>query len=239
MTTDGYDGGVKGRSGWLIPLGVFVVTAALSALFLLFYLAPAPTSFIEEHPAPTSRADPVTLTVGSTTFTIPANYLVFRSARQGGTLKEVALYAALPDLHGYSDWEGKTFTGNAADSPVVYMLIGEDKFHLGEAERFERIYLGYVTDPKGKPGPFALTQYTFREDSGYRGEDLFVGHLGRRMVVLRCDRPSPAVPSPSCLRDVRLPHHLSLSYRFKRTQLSRWDEIANGVENLVHGFTHK
>jgi hypothetical protein len=38
---------------------------------------------------------------------------------------------------------------------------------------------------------------------------------------------------------VRLTHHLSLSYRFKRTQLSRWDEIANGVETLVHGFTRK
>ena len=46
---DNSDDGVRQRSGWLIPLGVFLVTFALSALFLLFYLAPTPPSFFEER----------------------------------------------------------------------------------------------------------------------------------------------------------------------------------------------
>jgi len=66
------DDTIRQRSGWLIPVGVFAVTAVLSAMVLLFYLAPTPQSFIEEHPAPTSRTDPVHITVNGVAFTIPA-----------------------------------------------------------------------------------------------------------------------------------------------------------------------
>ena len=236
---EGRDTTVRQRSGWLIPLGVFVVTAILSALLLVYYLAPPPAAFIEERPTPTARTDRVNLAIGDTAFAIPANYLEYRSARQGGTVREVALFAILPDFRGYSDWDSSLFAGNAADSPVVYMLIGEERYNISEAERLNRIYLGYVSDPKGQPGPFGLTAYTFRADSGYGGEDLFVGHLGKRIVVFRCDRGSLRVPSPSCLRDERIGHHLSVSYRFKRTQLSHWREIAVGVNRLIQSFKAK
>ncbi len=59
------------HSGWLIPIVVFVVTAALSALFLLFYLAPNPASFIEDNPAPTDRTEAVSLNVGQMNFRSP------------------------------------------------------------------------------------------------------------------------------------------------------------------------
>ncbi len=79
--------------------------------------------------------------------------------------------------------------------------------------------MAYVTKAQGQPGPFGLTQYTFREDSGYRREDLFVGTIGKDPVVLRCVRFSPEVPSPSCLRDMPIAHAVALSYRFKRAHL--------------------
>ena len=233
---DDYEEGAKRHSGWLVPAAVFLMTAALSALVLLYYLAPAPTSFIEEHPAPTSRADPVTLTVGSLKFTIPANYLIYRTTRQGGERKELALFAALPDFRGYSQWEAHSFTDNTQDSPLIYMLIREEPVNLPEVERLKRIYSGYVANPKGEPGLFGLTQYAFRDDSGYRGEDLLVGHLDGLPVVMRCVRLSESVPSPSCLRDLRLAKHVGLSYRFKRAQLSRWREIATGVDKLIRSF---
>ena len=236
---DDYENGAERHSGWLVPLAIFLVTAALSALVLFYYLAPAPTSFIEERPAPNSRTDPVTLTVGGLTFIIPANYLIYRSTRRGGERKEVALFAALPDLRGYSEWEAHSFTDNTQDSPVIYMLIREEPVNLTEAEKLQRIYYAYVVDPKGEPGQFGLTQYAFRDDSGYRGEDLLVGHLDGKLVVLRCVRLSESVQSPSCLRDLRLAKHVGLSYRFKRAQLSRWREIAKGVAKLVHSFETK
>lgn len=230
---------VKQRSGWLIPVAVFVVTAGLSALFLLYYLVPTPTSFIEEHVAPTSRTDPVSITIGGTKFSIPANYIMFARARQGGALKEAQLFTTFPDFEGYSDWHASSFSGNAADSPVIFLLLREEQFKISEAERLQRIYMTYVADPAGKPGPFGLTQYVFRDDSGYQGEDLFVGQMNGKPVVLRCVRFSPQVPSPSCLRDVRIGSGITLSYRFKRANLGRWQEIAQGVDKLVASFRVK
>lgn len=231
------DDTVRQHSGWLIPLAVFVATAVLSALFLLFYLAPTPSSFIEEHQAPTSRSDIVHLTVGDLSFAVPANYLLYASARQGGVRRQVQLFAQFPDFNGYSDFQSQTFNSNGADSPIVYMLIREEPYVLSEGQRLKRVYIAYVADGTGKPGPFGLTEYTFREDSAYRGEDLFVGGDGTDPVVMRCVRMSPEVPSPSCLRDVPLSKGVALTYRFKRAQLPNWREIAAGTAKLAASFS--
>jgi hypothetical protein len=239
MSVNDTDGSVKQRSGWLIPIAVFVVTAGLSAIVLLFYLAPTPTSFIEEHAAPTSRTDPVAVSISGMTFAIPANYIIYASARQSGPRKEVALFATFPEFKGYSDWNAADFSGNAADSPVIFLLLREERYKISEAERLQRIYMEYVTDPAGKPGPFGLTQYTFRDDSGYHSEDLFVGQDAGQPVVLRCVRFSAEVPSPSCLRDVRLGHDVALTYRFKRANLGHWQDIIHGIDKLVASFHTK
>jgi len=234
--SEDFDDTIRQRSGWLIPVGVFAVTAVLSAMVLLFYLAPTPASFIEEHPAPTSRADPIHVSVDNLAFTIPANYILYKSARQGGPRKEVALVAMYPELHGYSDWESQTFAGDQADSPVVYLLIRDEPLNITEAERLQRIYMNFVSDPAGKPGPFGLTQYGFRDDSGYRNEDLFVGGTAEAPVVLRCDRFGQQVHSPYCLRDIRLKKGVAVSYRFKRALLGNWRQIADGVDRLIQTF---
>ena len=227
---------VRQHSGWLIPIVVFVVTAGLSALFLLYYLAPSPASFIEEHPTLTARTDPVLFEVGRLRFAIPANYVVYRNARQGGPRKDVSLITMLPDFRGYASAEAQAFNDHSSDSPVVHILIREEHLNLPERERFKRIYLGYVADPKGRPGPFGLTEYAFRDDSGYAGEDLFVGHRGDKLVVMRCWRFSQEVPSPNCLRDRRLGRTVAVTYRFKRANLAQWRAIGAGVDGLMASF---
>jgi hypothetical protein len=217
---------------------VFVVTAALSALILLYYLVPSPNSFIEEHPSPTGRTDPIALSVGKLNMVIPANYISYASARQGGPAKEVALAARLPDLQGYSEWHSSSFNDNGPDSPIVYMLIRDDAINISEEDRLKRIYMSYVTDTEGKPSDFNLTKYAFRDDSGsgYHDEDLYVGQTASGIVVMRCDRLGPQVPSPSCLRDMRVGHHVAVTYRFKRSHLAEWQDIATGMDKLMKGF---
>jgi hypothetical protein len=227
---------IKGHSGWLIPLAIFVLTAALSGALLLYYLGPGPRALIEDRPRPTANTAPVTLTVGGVTFTIPSNYIRYKRARTGGVVQQADLFAALPEFRGYNDADAQSFLGNAADSPVINILLHDEQLRLSEADRLQRIYVGYAVDPNGKPGPYGLTQYAFRNDSGYRGEDLFVGLLKGGLVVLRCDRLTGDDPSPSCLRETRLARHAALSYRFKRSQLARWREIASGVDRLMHRF---
>src|SRR5581483_6444137 len=120
--------------------------------------------------------------------------------------------------------------------PIIFMLVHEDPVNLPESERFKRIYLNYVVDTQGAPGPFGLTQYAFREDSGYRGEDLFIGTDAKGMVVMHCARLSQTVPSPNCLRDVPVSSTVALSYRFKRSHLAQWREIDDGIMGLIRRF---
>ncbi len=234
--TDDADDTIHRHSGWLIPLGVFVVTLVLSALVLLFYLAPAPPALFSEQVSPSSDTGPVSLEIGGLRLSIPANYLEFSSARRGGPRHEIALFASLPDLKGWSNWDATVFSDNAADSPVLHMTIREERVNLSEAERLEQVYLAYVANPNGTPGPFGLTHYTFRDDSGYRQEELFVGRTPAGPAVLRCVKLSADVPSPSCLRDMRLANGVALSYRFKRAQLEHWREIGAGVDRLIASF---
>lgn len=227
---------VRKRSGWILPLAVFLVTAILSALVLLYYLAPAPSSLGREQVAPTALNKTVHIQIGKSDLVIPANYIQRASAREGGARSDVALFALLPDMRGWSESEAWKFSSNASDSSVIYFLIRQDPLNMNERNRLNRIYMSYVVNPTGAPGPFGLTQYMFREDSGYRGEDLFVGQTEKGVAVFRCVRLSQQVPSPSCLRDVSLGNGLSASYRFKRAFLSRWQMIDANAGKLLASF---
>lgn len=236
---DEFSGPVRQRSGWLVPLAVFFVTACLSALVLAYYFAPTPSQLTQELPAPTDATRPVTLTVGPLRFRIPANYIVRASARLGGALTQLDMIAMLPNFEGYTLGTAREFTGNEADSGVVYFSLAGNKPALPEQERIDRIYMHQVADASGAPGPYALRQYAFRADSGYRTEDLFVGAGDAGPVVLICNKLTPDTAAPNCLRDFPLGNGLTLSYRFKRGHLADWRKVDTGLRALIDRFTVK
>jgi hypothetical protein len=227
---------VRKRSGWWIPLGVFVVTFVLSAMFLLLYLAPTAPSLFEEQVMPTSRGDIIALKVSGHPFYVPANYLLYASTRQGGERREIAIFALLPEMTGWSNWDSEKFSSNTPESRVVYITIHRERLKLSEADKLKRVYFDYVVDRRGTLGPFGLQQFTFRADSGYHAEDLYVGQSERGPVVLRCVQLSHDVPSPSCLRETILVDGVSLTYRFKRSHLSEWRDITANVDRLIDNF---
>jgi hypothetical protein len=226
-----------GHSGWVIPLGIFVVTFFLSGLVLLFYLAPQPRPLGAEQISPTQTSNAVALRVGNLTLNIPANYLQFESARQSGNRKDIALFALLPDMQGYSAANAAAFASDAPSSQAIYLLVREDPIGLSPSARLARIYMPYITTPKGEAGPFGLTKYSFREDSGYRQQELFVGPTQNGPLMLLCAHATQEAPGAYCLAiDRPITKNVSLSYRFKRAHLARWREINNGVDRLIAGF---
>jgi len=234
-----FAGTAKRRSGWMIPLTVFFVTACLSALVLAYYFAPAPPGLAQEQPAPTDANRPVQLALGSTHLRIPANYILLASARRGGVVNELALIALLPDFQGYTLGAAQDLTANAPDSRVINLMLKSDQTLLPEAERLERIYMAQVESPKGQVGPYGLRQYAFRADSGYHDQDLFVGTGSQGPMVLLCTKLAPDIPSPSCLRDMPFGTGLALSYRFKRAHLSQWRAIDSRIQALMDAFVEK
>lgn len=234
--TDDADSAIRKHSGWLIPLAAMVVLLVLSVFFLLYYLVPAPPPLFSEQVSPTSDTDPVAIKIGGLNLSIPANYTKFATTRAGGARREIALFALMPDLVGWSNWNASTFAEDGPTSRVVHITIRADAINLSEAERLKRIYSAYIADPKGADAPFGLRRYAFRDDSGYRGEDLLVGENNGEPVVMRCVRAAPDVPNPSCLRDMRVARGVALSYRFKRMKLNHWREIATAVDKMIVTF---
>ncbi len=93
-------GEIHQHSGWLIPLGLLGVIVALCGIFLLYYLRPPAGPFRDNRP--TAAATMVDLSVRGLKLHIPARYIESRAARGGGDQDVVPLFAALPDMRGYS-----------------------------------------------------------------------------------------------------------------------------------------
>ncbi|MGH6888662.1 MAG: hypothetical protein ACREHF_05625 [Rhizomicrobium sp.] len=224
------------HSGWVLMMAVGAAMAVLCVIFLLYYLAPPPTVLMEEHVSPSARIYPVYLRLAGLRLDIPANYLPYASERSGGGREQIVLYAELPDFRGYSGREAATFRDNDARSAILHILIKKEEYEIAESSRLDRIYLDAVRNRHGRKGPFGLVEYTFRNDSGYRGEDLFVGGTSKGIVVMRCTRPGAELPSAHCLREFQFAPDVSLSYRFALSQLSAWRRIADGVNRLAESF---
>jgi len=143
------------HSGWLIPLGFAAAILALSGMFLLWYLRPAPGP---RSVAPTEDEALVQLSVRGLRLAIPANYIETAAARGGGPRDVLALFALIPSMHGYSDRDARLFAGNPPDSPVIHLVLRDDPNSLDVAARLARVYLPDLANPHGDAGPFGLVQ---------------------------------------------------------------------------------
>ena len=233
MSNTGEQGELHQHSGWWLPLSVLFVILLLSALFLGWYLRPGP----KPAAAPTGQSNLVNLTVRGSPFTIPANYIENAAARAGGDHDSLALAALFPSFRGYSQEDARLFQGNAPDSPVIHISLRGDTNNLAPQSRLLRIYGPYLTNREGAAGPFGLTQYGFRPNSGYEQSDLFAGMSANGLMLLLCERAGNDLPSPNCLAiDQPMAQNLTFSYRFKRAYLARWREMTGGVHQLMRKF---
>lgn len=220
------------HSGWWIPLAFMLTVVALSGLFLLYYLRPGPRDV-----ALTDDASIVPVSVRELSLSVPANYIRVPAIRAGGPQQLLTLVALLPDMTGYSDADGRLFATNAPDSPVINIRLKSESQTVAPEEWLSRIYTPYLVGPAGAPAPFGLTRYTFKPGSAYGRSELFVGRRRGGLILLVCERTAPDLPSPNCLVTDRPPVlGVSLSYRFKRSYLSRWQQIGVGVSQMLNRF---
>ena len=220
------------HSGWLIPFAVAVVVVILCTALFLYYMRPFA---LRPGTAPfrDNRASDVAIpvNVGGMALSIPRRYLEPGSAAKNMT----ALMAALPDMRGFSQNDAQLFAENGPDSPIVHLLIRANPGDLPVSERLKRLYMPYIANAAGEKGPFGLTHYSFRAGSGYAHDDLYAGNGGA--ILFLCEQSAQDLPSPNCLAiDQPIAQGVSLSYRFKRSQLASWRAINDGANRLVAKF---
>lgn len=222
---------------WAIPLVVLGAVIVLSLGFLGYYFRPTLGQLMGSAPAPSVASKPIEVVVAGQRLEIPESYTRFAYARRGGVQSKVELYALLPDLAPYAPERADAFQDYGPDSKIVFIDIDSKTEKLGEADRFNRVYLRLVTDPDGRRGPAGLRRYSFDPSSSFKNEELFVsfGENGS-VIALRCMKEAPDIASPTCRRDTSLGEGRTLHYRFKRTYLDDWEKINSGVMALVRSF---
>ena len=231
---------IKEESSWRYPLGIFLATLVLCAIFLYYYVGPSVDDFSGNTPTPAITEEPIAIEIGGVSFEPQANYTVYPRARRGGARDEVSLYALWPTMAGYSPAQRRDFVENEPQSRRIDILISKRNSFFGEAERLETLYLPQTTDQRGVRTPYQLTKFTFKDQrtdvptSGYADTELFVGNDEDGAVfALFCFEERDAIRSPDCWREYEFNEQIEVTYRFKRPYLPEWRSIDTAVRNYI------
>lgn len=225
------------RPPWLIPLLVASGVVVFAAIFLWYYVGPTTDEILGLAPEATDRLHDVQISIGDIQLAIPANFTRFSGARSGGAMERVDLHALLPELDPFTERTRDEFDRSDPLSPVLHMRIEEAKAVLAAQPRLELVYLPAVTNRAGEAGPHGLRHYVFRNETGFNGQDMYVGPgpVGAPAILL-CARDAPLL---WCRREILLSETVVFRYRFKRAYLADWKEIDNQALALVALFRNK
>ena len=238
----GFGGGdeVKEESSWRYPLGIFMATLVLCAIFLYYYVGPSVEEIRGDVPSPAITEEPVSIQISGHAFAPAANFTVYPRARRGGARTEVSLYALWPTMSGYSPAHRKEFIENEPQTRRLDILVSKRESTFSEAQRFEILYLPQTTDQRGVRTPYQLTKFSFKEQrtsvptNGYSATELFVGtDESDNMIALFCFKEREDIPSPECWRTYEYSDNIEVTYRFKRPYLPEWRAIDSEIRNFV------
>jgi hypothetical protein len=133
-----------------------------------------------------------------------------------------------PQAHVTADSvEGKPVVANR-----MFLSIAADGGVVTPIERVRTIYPRYVEAQADVQD--GLTGRAFRENSPYRGEDLFMSD--RPAFVVRCTRDG--MTPGMCLSERRV-DGAHLTFRFPRGWLSDWRSVAGSMDKLIERMQGK
>ena len=234
---------IKQESSWRYPLGIFMATLVLCAIFLYYYVGPSVEEFSGNVPSPAITEEPVIIEIAGTHFAPAANHTVYPRARRGGAREEVSLYVLWPTMNGYAPAQRREFIENDPDTRRIDITIARRTSPFSENKRFESLYLPQTVDQRGVRTPYQLSKFTFKDQhadvptSGYADSEMFVGtDEDNQLLALFCFKEREDIRSPECWREYEYSDTIEVSYRFKRPYLPEWRAIDTEVRKFVNGL---
>ena len=212
------------RHGHLLPIasGCAVAAAAVTVVAWLLWPTWEPDKAIDPARLPVS--------VGGTLFNVPTRAVRIKVQRHSGPQERVDLgflYPSLqvpePSKHASAD------APEQAVPPIDRIFVSLSAHHdtLAPDIRARTIYPRYLEKASGQ-GDDGLVMRAFRDGSPYSGEDLFVA--ASPAMVARCTRDT-ATPG-MCLSERRI-DGADLTFRFPRSWLAQWREVAGAMDRLT------
>jgi hypothetical protein len=208
----------------LVPI---VIAGALttSAIALVAYLL-WPTWGTD----PARGPERIPVSVGGTLFNVPSAAIRRKIQHHSGPQERVDLAFTYPSLeppeapkHVSAD------TAEEQPQPIdrIFVSIAAHRDTLAPDMRVRTIYPRYL-EQASTTGEDGLTMRAFKEGSPYSGEDVF--SAGNPALSARCSRDA-ATPG-MCLTERRI-EGADIIFRFPRSWLSQWRDVANAMERLT------
>ncbi len=205
---------------------LFLISGALGAgaIALVTYLL---------WPTWTERADDpshLPVSIGDTLFNVPTRAVRVSLQRRSGPQERVDLNFVYPSLevpealpHIASD----IVENSPPPIDHIFLSIAAHRNALAPDERVRTIYPRYL-DPGPAHTTDGLSVRPFRDTTPYAGEDLFT--TDNPQIIARCTRDA-ATPG-MCLSERRI-NGADLTFRFPRSWLVQWREVASALDQLV------
>ncbi|MBR1125624.1 hypothetical protein JQ628_29160 [Bradyrhizobium lablabi] len=210
--------------GHIVPI-IIGATLAAGAIALVAYLL-WPTWGTVNAGGP----ERLPVSVGGTVFNVPAAAIRRKIQRHSGPQERVDLGFIFPSLmppeaprHVSAD------TVEEQPQPIdrIFLSISAHRDSLAPDMRVRTIYPRYLEQASAQVED-GLTMRAFKDGSPYASEDMFFGT--NPALIARCTRDA-ATPG-MCLSERRI-EGADLIFRFPRSWLSQWRDVAAAMERLT------
>jgi hypothetical protein len=213
----------------MVPVLVGCAVAA-GAIALVAYLL-WPTWGPDASSAPAR----LPVSIGATLFNVPTAAIRMKIQRHSGPQERVDLAFDFPSLEppAAPKHVGAEVVEEAVQ-PIdrVFLSIAAHHDTLAPEARLRTIYPRYL-EQSSTPGPDGLTVRAFREGTPYGGEDLVLANTPSLNARCTRDASTPGM----CLSERRV-DGADLTFRFPRSWLAQWRDVANAMDRLtvqLHG----
>jgi hypothetical protein len=175
------------------------------------------------------------VSIGGTLFNVPAEAIRMKIQRHSGPQERIDLNFSFPSLQAPE--APKHLSADRVEDAVqpidrIFLSIAAHHDSLAPEMRIRTIYPRYL-EQASTPAQDGLTMRAFRDGTPYGGEDLF--YAATPALTARCTRDG-ATPG-TCLSDRRV-DAADLTFRFPRSWLAQWHEVADAMDRLtlqLHG----
>jgi hypothetical protein len=220
----------KDPRGHMLPI-MLACAVTVSAIALIAYLL-WPTW----EPDVSSGPARLPVSIGATLFNVPTATIRMKIQRRSGAQERIDLNFAFPSLEAPPE-APKHVSADSVEEAVqpidrIFLSISAHHDSLAPDTRVRTIYPRYLEDA-ATPEQDGLTMRAFRDGSPYSNEDMFFASTPD--INARCTRDA-ATPG-MCLSERRI-EGADLTFRFPRSWLEKWREVADAMDRLtlqLHG----
>jgi hypothetical protein len=179
---------------------------------------------------PASGPERLPVSVGATLFNVPTNAIRRKIQRHSGPQERVDLNFVFPSLEppdAPKHVSADTIEEKVQPIDRIFVSISAHHDALAPEMRVRTIYPRYLQQAS-TPLDDGLTMRAFREGSPYANEDLFSATTPS--LDARCSRGG--LTPGMCLSERRV-DGADLTFRFPRSWLSQWRDVANAMDRLT------